>query len=99
MILQLCSWLRHPMITKSVPGSPLHCPRLVLLAQREGDAEDVAVVLHEVHLQALRDERGQVRKVLSVLGRQDDAGDTCSLGLQEQSVSRVLDSAPRGDVG
>lgn len=83
MILQLCSWLRHTMIIYLVPGpvSSLHCQCLSLLPRGEGNGEDVAVVFHKVNFQALCDKGSQVREVLSVLSRQDDAGHSCTLSL------------------
>lgn len=50
--------------------------RLLAGQLRENDGEDVAVVVDKVDLQSLRDEAGQVVKVLAVLGRQQYAVDT-----------------------
>lgn len=74
--------LRRGLWAVAVPQSPspLHGQGLCLLLW-EGDVEDLPVVLHEVDLQALGDEGGQVVEVLLVLSRQDDARHPGTLGL------------------
>ena len=55
--------------------------------QGERDAEQLAVVIYKVHLQALRDEVWQVREVLLAFCGKDEAGDAGTLCLEEQTDS------------